>query len=109
MANGTLGKSMTIAGAQVTPYAAPASLEFATVSLFLCNLGAVDAKVRIAITIQAATPDPQDHIEYDAVVPANGGILERTCIPLSPNDKVMVFSDMATVAVRVAGLEQTLV
>lgn len=106
MANGTLGKALSAAAAQVTPYIAPATLDFATVSLFLCNLGSVDAKVRIAIT-QAANPAPEDHIEYDAVIPASGGTLERTCIPVSAGDKVMVYSDMATVAVRVAGLEQS--
>lgn len=105
--NGTLGKALTIASQQVTPYIANATLDFATVSLFLCNTGNTDAKVRIAITTQATTPNPEDHIEYDAVIPASGGTLERTCIPLSASDKVMVYCDSSSVAVRVAGLEQS--
>lgn len=105
--NGTLGKAVTAAGAPVTPYAAPAGILFATASIFLCNTnapGSTDAVVNIAITSDAS-PSTQDYIEYGAVIPA-GGILERTCMPMSPNDKVVVISTEAGIAVRVAGLEQ---
>lgn len=106
--NGTLGKSMTQAGAFVTPYPAPANIDFATISIFAVNQGPAVGKLRIAITTQATNPSPEDYIEYDAVIPAEGGILERTCIPVSASEKVMVYCDVATVAVRVCGLEQPL-
>lgn len=106
MANGTLGKQLTVATSYVTVYTVPATAEFATVTIYVCNGTVNDAAMRIAISTEATTPLAQDHVEYGAIVPANGGVMDRTCIPLSPGDKVMVWSDRAGVAVRVSGLEQ---
>jgi hypothetical protein len=107
--NGTLGKAMSVAAQFVTVYTVPtAGVDFATISVFMVNTGPAAANVRFAISTEAATPLPQDYIEHGAIIPANGGVLERTCIPVSAGDKVMVFSDVATVAIRVAGLEQPL-
>lgn len=105
--NGSLGKAMTVAGNFATPYTVPATVDFATVNLNLCNKGTTEAKVRIALT-SAATPNAQDYIEYDAVIAANGGVLERTCQLMDTNEKVMVYADSANVAIRVSGLEELL-
>lgn len=105
--NGTLGKVVTTASGNVVAYEVPATANFATASIFLCNTnvpGAADAVVNIAITT-AASPAAADYIEFGAVLPS-GAVLERTCMPMSPGDKVMVFSTAAGVAVRVAGLEE---
>lgn len=107
MSNGVLGKSMSSAGSNVVVYTAPAGIDFATVSINLCNLGVADAGVRIAISTNVS-PSPQDYIEYGSIVPGNGGILERTCMVVSPNENVIVFADSADVAVRVFGLEKPL-
>ena len=106
MSNGVLGKSMSSAGNNVIVYTAPGSIDFATISINLCNVGVADAGVRIAIGTNA-TPSPQDYIEYGAIVPGNGGILERTCMVVSPNENVIVFADSPDVAIRVFGLEKT--
>lgn len=105
MSNGALGKVMSVAGQEVTAYTVPSNALFATVTLNLVNTGTEDAKVRISFTT-ATNPGPLDAIEYDAVIPANGGTLERTCMLMSANEKVVLFSDKATVALRVSGLEE---
>lgn len=105
MSNGVLGKAMSSDTADVTVYTVPSNAAFATVSLNLLNLGTEDAKVNIAFTT-AATPGQVDYIEHEAIIPANGGSLERTCMLMSPNEKVVLQSDKATVACRVSGLEE---
>ena len=72
MSNGVLGKSMSSAGNNVIVYTAPAGIDFATVSINLCNVGAADAGIRVAIGTNAV-PAPQDYVEYGAIVPGNGG------------------------------------
>jgi hypothetical protein len=46
------------------------------------------------------------HLEYGAQLTAGGGVLERTCIPVSPGEKVFVWAETGDVAIRVFGLEQ---
>lgn len=103
---GALGKAMSIVGA-VTPYTVPTSgVLFATVSVNLVNKGTTDAKVSLSMSTKA-TPDPQDYIEYQAVIPADGGSLERTCIVMSPGENVIVEADSPLVAIRAYGMEQS--
>lgn len=106
MANGILGKQMSQNGQYVTVYTAPVDILFATVSMNLVNMHATDdAEMRIAIT-DAATPNPVDHIDFGSIIPRKGGILERTCTVLGPGEKIMVWSDKDTVAMRAYGLEE---
>ena len=105
MANGVLGKGMSSAGNDLIVYTVPGGADFATISINLTNLGGVDSVIRVAIS-SSPTPSPQDYIEYGATIPGNGGILERTCMVLSPNENVIVFADSSDIAVRVFGLEK---
>jgi len=105
MSNGVLGKSMTSSGNNVIVYTVPAGADFSTVSINLCNLGNVDSHVRIAITT-SASPSPVDYIEYGAVIPGDGGILERTCMVLSPGENLIVWADSNDISVRAFGLEK---
>lgn len=105
MANGLLGKTLTSNGIYVNVYAVPSSVQFATATISLVNMSSAPAKARVAITT-ADSPGSADFIEYDVDLPANGGVLERTCIVLSPNEKIMVYADNSNIAVRAFGLEQ---
>lgn len=104
MANGLLGKSMSTVDSDVTVYTAPASIQYATINIAANNIGPEVAKLKIAITTSSA-PSNADYIEFDSEIPANGGVLERTCLILSPSEKVIIRCNRATVAVRVNGLE----
>lgn len=104
--NGTLGKVLTVAGQYVEACQIPATgVLFATVSLFILNPGVNDAVVRISSGEQTA-PDEVDHIEKGGIVPSGGGTLERTCIPISPGERIQIWSDQPGVILRVAGLTQ---
>lgn len=106
MSNGALGKTMTVAARQVIPYTVPSAAEFATISINLVNTNATtDAKVKVAITT-SATPSKSDYVDYGTVLAADGGVLERTCIVVSPGENVIIESDSGDVAVRVYGLEK---
>lgn len=105
MANGNLGVGMTQAGQYADMYVVPSNVVFTTASINCCNTGNNDAIVRIAIA-SSTTPGAADHIDYNSIIPANGGILERTCITCSPGEHILIFSDSSDVAVRVYGLEQ---
>lgn len=105
MANGSLGKGMTQQGQYVNLYSVPADVLFATASINLVNMGQDDATVRIAIGT-SDIPGPADHVDYNSVIPANGGILERTCIVCSANENINIFADSDSVAIRIYGLEQ---
>lgn len=105
MANGLLGKTLTSNGSNVTVYSVPATAKFATVSLNAVNLGTTVAKLRMAISY-SSNPSAVDYLEYGAELTASGGILERTCMVLSPNEKLIIHSDSSEVAVRVFGLEE---
>ncbi len=105
MANGLLGKAMSSISTDVLVYTVPAAANFATVSVNMTNTGIEDAKVRLALTT-ASTPGMADYVEYEAIIPASGGSLERSCMVLSPGEKIMVWSDKSTVAIRAYGLEE---
>jgi hypothetical protein len=105
MANGTLGKIISVANQNVVPYTAPVNALFATVTLNLVNTGAQEANVRIAIG-NGASPAADEYIEYGVILAANGGTLVRSCQILSASNKVFIFSDKATVVTRVEGLEE---
>ena len=105
MSDGVLGKAMTVAGQNTTVYTVPSDARFSTASICLVNLDTTEATVRVSIGT-SATPGDTDFIEYDAKLPPNGGILERSCVVCSPNENVIVKSNNSRVACRVYGLEQ---
>ena len=78
----------------------------ATVSVSFLNRNVASATVRLALVDGAigALVD-EDYIEFDVVIPPNG-ILERGGIVLSSEESVIVYSDVATVNVRVHGFEE---
>jgi len=107
MSNGVLGKAMTVANNDVVVYTVPATVDFATVSINLVNQDTVDATVKISIGT-TVIPGPVDYIDFNSVLPANGGGLERTCFLVSAGENVIVRADTSNVSVRVYGLEKLL-
>jgi hypothetical protein len=105
MPNGLLGKDVISVGEKSNPYSVPATVEFATFSVNMLNTGSTPANVKLAIS-NAAVPALGDYIEYNAVVDPNGGILERTCLMASTNEKVIAESDVGNIVIRVYGLEK---
>jgi hypothetical protein len=107
MANGLLGKSITPTNSNITVYTVPPTVAYATASVSCCNTSVNDAEVSIALST-SSNPDVRDYVEWKAVVPGNGGVLERTCLVASPGESFIVNSSQAGVAVRVYGMEEPL-
>ena len=105
MANGKLGSAALAADTYTVIYEVPADRN-ATFNIVAVNRGGTDARVRVAITEEAATPVDADFIEFDSLVPGDGGVLERVALIAGSGEKVMVRSNMATLSVRVHGLEE---
>lgn len=105
MSNGLLGKALSSSTQAVAPYTVDSNASFATVTASLVNTGPEDAKVTLSVTT-AINPGLEDCIEFEAVIPASGGTLERTCMLMSPGEKLVMQCDKDTVVLRVTGLEE---
>ncbi len=104
MASGRLGKADLAANTDVTLFTVTND-NVATVNINVCNRGANNALVRIAIREGALAMS--DYIEYDAIVPPNG-VIERTGIVMSAGESVVCRAGTAGVSVRVHGFEEKL-
>lgn len=106
--SGKLGNADLGAAANTTVYTCGSGVGntavAATVTVSLCNRGAAPATVRIAVAA-AAAPTAAEYIEYGVTLPA-GGVLERTGIVLSAGERIVAYSDAATVSARVHGFEK---
>ena len=105
MTNGKLGSAALAADTYTVIYAVPAGRN-ATFNLVVVNRGTTDARVRVAITEALSTPTNADFIEFDSLVPADGGVLERVALIAGSGEKVMVRSSTAALTARVHGLEE---
>ena len=105
MANGKLGSAALAADTNTVIYTVPAGLN-TTFNIVAVNRGTLDARVRIAITTEALNPTDADFIEFDALVPADGGVLERVALIAGSGERVIARSSTAFLTVRVHGLEE---
>ena len=103
MASGLLGKAALAAATDTNVYTVPAG-KVATVNIYVVNRGAADAVVNVAVTPDASV-STDDYIEFGAVVPANGGVLERTAIPAGAGENVFVRDSAGTCTAQVRGFE----
>lgn len=104
MPSGILGQAAPAASTDTTVYTVPAGV-IAVPIIAVVNRGAVDAKVRIALAA-TGTPGNAEWIEFDAVVPANGGVLERSAPVIQATKRVVVRDDMGTCSYTVSGYER---
>jgi len=105
MASGVLGQSALSATTNTTVYTVPSST-LAVVNINVVNRStSATADVRIALASDA-TPQVQEWIEFDAIVPARG-VLERAGIAMNAGKRVVVHASTANCSVSVYGLEQS--
>ena len=106
MANGLLGKAVSVANQFVQAYQVPATgVEFATVSIHVLNKDTAIGRVDIAVG-PTDTPGDVDFISFKDELVAEGGVVEHNCFLLSPGERVLVRSDNAQTVIRVHGLEK---
>jgi hypothetical protein len=106
MANGLLGKAMAIANNFVKVYEVPSTgVVFTTASYNALNMDTVDVFLKVAITT-SETPSPADFVDFNAKIPQDGGIVERSCMAMSPGEKMFFQASSNNVSIRVHGLEK---
>ena len=103
MAIKKLGASAPTATTNTTVYTVPAS-KAAVANVNIVNTGASTVTVRLAISA-TGTPGASEWIEYGTQIAA-AGVLERTGIAMSTGENIVVYTDIATVAVRAHGVEE---
>lgn len=109
MANGLLGKAVSVANQFVQAYQVPATgVEFATVSIHVLNKEASIAQVDIAVGV-SATPADVDYVSFKDELVAGGGVVEHNCFIMSPGERVLVRSDNSRTIIRVHGLEKLVI
>jgi len=105
MATGKLGAVDLAATTDTILYTAPVA-GLATVNLNMCNRGAVNVKIRIAILDGAiGTLTNADYVEFDLNLAAKG-VIERTGLVVSNGASIMVYSDSIDVSAVCWGFEE---
>lgn len=102
MATGILGQAAPAAVTNTTVYTVPAATT-ATFNINICNTGSSPVNVRVALAA-TGTPTSSEWVEYGANILA-GQVLERTGFVAEATKRVVVYSDIATIAVSVYGYE----
>lgn len=103
MPSGRLGAADISPNTNTTVYTVPTG-KVAMLSVSICNRGAVEASVRLAIST-TGTPSGAEWLEYGAKVPA-GTPLERTGIVLDAGKMVVAHSTVGSVNVVAYGVEE---
>lgn len=103
MASGTFGQAALAAATNTTIYTVPAG-KVATATISICNPTTTLAGIRLAIAA-TDTPSAAEWIEYGTDLIAYS-TLERSGIVLSAGKKLVVYSDVANVAVSAYGFEE---
>jgi len=106
MASGKLGIKNLSAGITTTVYTVPSST-LSAISFNMVNTSSTtDAYVTVAIST-TNTPVAGEYIEYNAKLNPYG-VIERTGITMSADEKLVFNSDINNVNVRVYGIEEAI-
>lgn len=102
MSYGRLAATVLAANTDTVVYTAPVNCLGVELAINILNPNVLDATIKIALAV-ANSPTAEEYIENGAIVPANGGILERTQQMCSPGERVVIRSTLADSVIRVSG------
>jgi hypothetical protein len=102
MATGRLGVSAIPATTLTTVYTVPTG-SYAVATLSITNRNTSAVTVRVALS-SSGTPNPEEYIEYNTAIIANG-VFERTGLVMQAGLNLVVYSDTASVGATVYGIE----
>lgn len=103
MTVGRLGVSNPAANTSTLVYTVPSN-SMATLNISAVNMGMQDSSLSVYITDNTSlTLDRL--IESSVVIPANGGVLERQGVSLSPSESVYIIATSNNISVRINGFE----
>jgi hypothetical protein len=103
MASGVYGKADLAATTWTEIAAAPTSGVKVT-SVSICNRGAGEVTIRLAIAADVSSVDDSSYIEYDVKVPGNG-VLERSGIVLSATNGLMAYASGTGISAVAYGVD----
>lgn len=104
---GRLGKLVLPADTNEVVYQANDKIAYADININILNPTANDATISLAITTNpgAASLAATDLVEQNFVLTGDGSVLIRSGEILSPNEAIVVRSNVAGVVVRISGKE----
>jgi hypothetical protein len=102
MATGRLGVSAIPATTLTTVYTVPSG-NYSVFSVSITNRNASPITIRLALST-ATTPNPEEYIEYDTTIIANG-VFERTGLVAQAGLNIIVYSSSTGVGASVYGIE----
>ena len=102
LAKGRLGVGMSVSNTNRVIYQVPENV-VTTATISIVNTGNSDVTVTVYISM-TENPLAVETIEYNTVI-TPGGVLERNCVPMSSNEKVIVRASNSNAAIRVSGFE----
>ena len=103
MSNGLFGKGLSQENTWIPYYTAPSTIAVAKATVSICNPTGVDVLFDFSITSNV-TPSPEDYLEYQTkLIPDQ--VYERSCIYLSPGEKIFIRTNVSGVPIRVSGVE----
>jgi len=102
MAFGKLASVVLAANTDIVVYTVPDNCLYAEINVNVLNPDAADCTAQLALAA-TATPAADEYIEKGVILPANGGVLERTDQVVGPGEKIIVRSTNAVTVVRVSG------
>lgn len=102
MSFGRLAVGIPAANTDTVIYTVPDNCTYAELTINILNPDVTDSTVQVALAT-TNTPAANEYIEKGVILPANGGILERTQLLASPGERIVVRSTLADNVVRVSG------
>lgn len=102
MATGRLGVSAIPATTLTTVYTVPSG-NYSVFSVSITNRNSSPITIRLALST-SATPNPEEYIEYDTSIIANG-VFERTGLVAQAGLNIIVYSSASGVGASVYGIE----
>jgi len=104
MPYGRLAVSAPAATTNTVVYTVPSNCLYAEITVNILNTNATTCSCNLAVsTSGTSTPAANEYIEKEAILPASGGVLERTDLVVSPGEKIIIYTALANTVVRVSG------
>lgn len=102
MSFGKLSTTILPANTDTVVYTVPNNCYYALITINVLNTDNNNAIINIAISA-TDVPTAMEYIEKTAVLPSNGGLLERSEQMCSPGERIVIRSDKANTVVRISG------
>jgi len=102
-----LGQANPGAAVLTTIYTVPSATNVIVSTIFVANRSSVSTSFRIAIAISGAADSSEQYLYYNQGIPGEDTFTATVGVTLSANDRIRVYSTLATLSFNVVGTEIT--